>query len=79
MWSEEGVEERINEDVLQWFGHVERMERDRIAKRVYVGECAGSHSGGRLQKRWIDTIKECLRKKCLDVRQARRMAQDRIE
>ena len=22
---------------LQWFGHVERMDRDRIAKRVYVG------------------------------------------
>ena len=25
--------------VLQWFGHMERMENDRIAKRVYVGEC----------------------------------------
>ena len=22
--------------------HVERMKRDRIAKRVYVGECDGS-------------------------------------
>ena len=29
-----GVEERINESVLRWFGHVERMENDRIAKRV---------------------------------------------
>ena len=36
-------------------GHVERMENDRIAKRVYVGECVGSHSVGRLQKRcqWL--------------------------
>ena len=25
-----GLDERINEDVLRWFGHVERMERDRI-------------------------------------------------
>ena len=46
-----------------WFGHVESMERDRIAKRVYVGECAGSHSMGRPQKGWIDTVKECLKKK----------------
>ena len=45
------------------------MERDRIAKRVYVGEFAGSHSKIRLQKRWVDTVKECLRKKDLDVRE----------
>ena len=37
-----GLYERIDEGVLRWFGHVERMERDRITKRVYVGECAGS-------------------------------------
>ena len=30
---------RIKEGVLRWFGHVERMERDRIAKRDYVGVC----------------------------------------
>ena len=33
-----GIDERIDEDVLRWFGHVERMESDRIAKRDYVGE-----------------------------------------
>ena len=36
MWSEEGVDERIDENVLRWFAHVERMENDRIAKRVYI-------------------------------------------
>ena len=34
-----------------WFVHVERMERDRIPKKVYVGECAGSRSAGRPRKR----------------------------
>ena len=29
-----GVDEKIDEGVLRWFGHVERMENDRIAKRV---------------------------------------------
>ena len=37
-----GVDERIEEGVLPWFSHVERMENDRIAKRLYVGEFAGS-------------------------------------
>ena len=48
---------------------MERLEKDRIAKRVYVGECAHSYSVGRLKKRWIDTVKDCLRKRGLDFRQ----------
>ena len=60
-----------SEGELWWFGHV---ESDRIAKRVYVGECAGSRSVGMLWwKRWINTMKESLRKRGLDVRQVRRM------
>ena len=54
-------------------------ENDRIAKRVYLGECAGTRSVGRPWKRWIDTLKNCLRKKGLDVRQTRRMLQNRSE
>ena len=53
----------IDECVIWWFGHVERMENDKIAKRVYVGEGAGSCSVGRPRKRWIDTMKDSLRKR----------------
>ena len=38
---------------------------------------AGSHPVGRQRKRWIDTVKECLKKRGLDVREARRMVHDR--
>ena len=31
-----GVDEKIDVGVHRWFGHVERMENNRIAKRVYV-------------------------------------------
>ena len=58
---------------------MERMERDRIAKRIYVGKCAGNRSVGRLWKIWIDTMKDCLRKRGLDVNQARGMVQDKSE
>ena len=74
-----GLDERIDEGALRGFGHVERMKRDRIANRVYVGECAGSLSVGRPRKRWINTVKDCLKKRGLEVRQARRMVQDRSE
>ena len=41
-----GVDERIDECVLRWSGFVERMEKERVAKRVYVGEFASSRSMG---------------------------------
>ena len=47
--------------------------------RVYVGECADSRSVGRKLNRWIDTLKDFLRKRGLGVRQARRMVKDRSE
>ena len=28
------LDERIDEGVLWWFGHVEKMEKDRIAKSM---------------------------------------------
>ena len=67
-----GVDKMIEEGVFWWFGHVEKMEKERIAKRFYVGECTGSHSVGRLRERWIDSVKDCFKKKVLDLRQARR-------
>ena len=50
---------------------MERMENDRIAKRVYGEECAGSRSVGRPRKRWIDSVKDSLKKGGLDISQAR--------
>ena len=56
-----GLDEMIDEGVLRRFWHVERMENVRIAKSVYVRECAGSRSVGRPLKRWIDIV-ACLRR-----------------
>ena len=40
------VDKRIDEGVFWWFGHVKRVENDRIVKTVYVGKCIGSCSMG---------------------------------
>ena len=53
------MDEKTDEGVFQRFGHMKRMENDRIAKKVYVGECAGSLSVGKL----TDTVKGCLEKR----------------
>ena len=75
--SQKGVDEKIYGDVLRWFGHVDRLENDRITKRVYVRVRTGSRSLGRPRKRWNDTVKDWLRKRALEVRRARKMIHDR--
>ena len=42
---------RINEGVLQWFSHVERMENDMTDENMYVGEFASSCSVGLISRR----------------------------
>ena len=37
-----GVDARFDESVLRWFDHIERMENDRITKRVNGGVCVSS-------------------------------------
>ena len=48
------------------------MEKDRIAKKVYVGECGSRISVGKRRKRVIDAMK----KRGLDFSQARRLVHD---
>ena len=59
-----GIEKRIEEGLCQWFSHVERMENDRIARKVFVGECSGCRSMNRPRKSWNDGLK----KRGLDIR-----------
>ena len=58
------VAERINEGILRWFGHIERMGNDRIAKMGYVGvvqeivQYVGCSRGGLI----LYTVNDCLKK-----------------
>ena len=60
------LDERID-GVFRLFSHVERIENDRVAERVYVGECAGICSVGKPRSRSIDIMKVCLKERGLDV------------
>ena len=72
-----GVNEVITENLLRWYGHVKRMDADRVVKRVYVSECRGARIRGRPRKRWIESVRECLRERGLNELQAGRVVFDR--
>ena len=54
------------------------MGNDRTAKRGYVRECVGNRLLGRLRKRWIVSVNECLKKKSLDVGRTKKMVYDKM-
>jgi hypothetical protein len=48
----------IRERRLQWFGHVQRMEENRIRKRVSYMNLESTRPGGRPRNRWQDQVRK---------------------
>ena len=55
---EKELASRADQQVLRWFGHVERMDEYRMARRVLMAEVSGRRVRGRSRlggwDRWID-------------------------
>ena len=43
--------------VLRWFGHAERMDEYRMARRVMMAEVSGGRVRGRPRLGWMDGVK----------------------
>ena len=59
------------------FVHVERMENERMLKRVMNARVNGRGARGRPRLGWMDGVKRVLREKGMDLREARERARDR--
>ena len=51
-----GVRRELN--VLRWFGHVERMDNERLLKKVMNVKVDGRSARGRPRFRWMDGVRE---------------------
>ena len=71
------VSQRMDQGVLRWFGHVERMENERMVKRVYESDVRGVRRRGRPRKCWMDGVKETLGRMNLNIQEAKVSVQDR--
>ena len=67
---------RADQRVLRWFGHVERMDVCRMARRVLMAEVSGGRLRGRPRLGWMDGVKVALGNRGMTVEAAR---QDRKE
>jgi len=54
----ENVVKWINGQKISWLGHLERMEEDRMPKKIFTQELEGTRRRGRPKKRWKEEIKK---------------------
>ena len=50
----------VDQRVLRWFGHLERIDKYRIARRALMAEVSGGRVQGRQRLDWIDDVKVAL-------------------
>ena len=65
---------RADQRVLKWFGHVERMDAYRMARRVLMAEVSGGWVQGRPRLGWMDVMKVALGNRGMMVEAAQQCA-----
>ena len=51
---------RVDQRVLRWFGHVERMDESRLARRVMMAEVNGRRVRSRPRFGWMEGVEVAL-------------------
>ena len=70
---------RAEQKGLRWFGHVERMDEDRMVKRISGSGVRGGRPRGRPRFGWMEGVKRSLESRGVSVEQGRVRARDRKE
>ena len=70
---------RVDMNVLRWFGHVERMDNERLMKKVMNAKVDGRNARGRSRFGWMDGVMRALNDRRMDMREASERARNRNE
>jgi hypothetical protein len=71
----ENIIKLINGQRISWLGHLERMEENRMLKKIFTQELEGTRQSGRPRKRWKEEVERDI--EVLGVRRWRELATDR--
>ena len=65
--------ERANKGILRWYGHLLRMNNERLTKKVFMSEVIGNRGRGKPKWRWLDGVKELLLAKGISMDEGSRL------
>ena len=68
---------RVDQCMLRWFGYAEKMDEERMAKKVMISDVEWKMCGGRARLGWLDGIRMALGKRGMSVEQVRLNVLDR--
>jgi len=71
----ENIVKWIKGQRISWLGHLERMEEDRMPKKIFTQELEGTRRRGRPRKGWKEEVERELQ--VLGVRRWRELVADR--
>jgi hypothetical protein len=74
----ESIISKYENGVLKWFGNVERMGDERIAKQVLNGSVEGVRGRGRPKDEWLDVVDKYLKSKNIRSIKCKRECQKNI-
>ena len=69
----------VDMNVLRWFGHMERMDHERLLKKVMNAKVDERSVRGRSRFGWMNGIERALNDRRMDVREASGRARNRNE
>ena len=70
---------RADQRVLRWFGHVERIDEYRMARRVLMPEVSEGQIRGRPRSGWMDGVNVAVGNRGMMMEAARQCAKGRKE
>jgi hypothetical protein len=73
------LQNKIEEAQLRWFGHLKRMDEERLTKQVWEARTEGlgmKRPRGRPRRTWNDNMQELLTKKNITWKEAKKLSED---
>jgi hypothetical protein len=71
------IEKWIKGQRISWMGHLERMEENRISKKIFTQELEGTKRRGRSRKAWREEVEKDIQ--VLGVRRWKELVTDRTK
>ena len=69
-WKEVSVGDRIDQDMLRWFGCVYRMKEENLTWKMYMNT-SRARRRGKLKRGWIDCVNNIFYTGSQDIQRAR--------
>jgi hypothetical protein len=75
----QSVQEYVERSQFRWCGHVNRMDDNRIVKRLCEARETAKRPRGRPRKTWKEGLQEVTRKKGVTWKEVERTVKDRVK